>query len=53
MEALFLVNRGRVGIFRVPPDGRALTIAVVGAGTIFGEMPALGEMWIRLGFTQI
>jgi CRP/FNR family transcriptional regulator, cyclic AMP receptor protein len=37
-EALFMLKEGRVRIYRVGPDGREFTIAVVGAGTVFGEM---------------
>jgi CRP-like cAMP-binding protein len=37
-ERLFLLRQGKVRIFRMAPDGREITLAVVGAGTIFGEM---------------
>jgi CRP/FNR family cyclic AMP-dependent transcriptional regulator len=37
-EALFMLKKGRVRIYRVGPDGREFTLAVVGAGTVFGEM---------------
>jgi hypothetical protein len=37
-EALFVVKKGRVRIYRVGPDGREFTLTVVGAGTVFGEM---------------
>lgn len=37
-EALFLLKTGRVRIYRLDPKGNELTLAVVGAGTIFGEM---------------
>jgi CRP/FNR family transcriptional regulator, cyclic AMP receptor protein len=43
IEALFILKRGRVRIFRVSPDGRALTTAIVTPGTIFGEMVLLGQ----------
>ncbi|MGH3451812.1 MAG: Crp/Fnr family transcriptional regulator [Haloechinothrix sp.] len=42
-EALFILKRGRVRIFRVSPDGRALTTAIITPGTIFGEMVPLGQ----------
>jgi CRP-like cAMP-binding protein len=42
-EALFILKRGRVRIFRVSADGRALTTALVSPGTIFGEMVLLGQ----------
>jgi CRP/FNR family cyclic AMP-dependent transcriptional regulator len=43
METLFILKRGRVRIFRVSPDGRALTTAIINPGTIFGEMIILGQ----------
>jgi CRP/FNR family transcriptional regulator, cyclic AMP receptor protein len=43
VEALFILKKGRVRIFRVSPDGRALTTALITPGTIFGEMVLLGQ----------
>jgi len=43
METLFILKQGRVRIFRVSPDGRALTTAILTPGTIFGEMLLLGQ----------
>ncbi len=43
VEALFILKRGRVRIFRVSPDGRALTTAIISPGTIFGEMVIVGQ----------
>ncbi len=37
-EALFMLKRGRVRIYRVGPDGREFTLDVVGPGQVFGEM---------------
>src|SRR5918992_4756877 len=37
-EALFMLKRGRVRIYRVGSDGREFTLTVVGPGTVFGEM---------------
>jgi CRP/FNR family transcriptional regulator, cyclic AMP receptor protein len=42
VEALFIVKRGHVRLFRVLPDGRTVTTAVLGPGTVFGEMHPLG-----------
>jgi CRP-like cAMP-binding protein len=42
-ETLFILKRGRVRIFRVSADGRALTTAIITPGTIFGEMVLLGQ----------
>jgi len=43
METLFILKEGRVRIFRVSADGRALTTAIITPGTIFGEMLLLGQ----------
>ncbi len=43
METLFILKAGRVRIFRVSSDGRALTTAIINPGTIFGEMILLGQ----------
>jgi CRP-like cAMP-binding protein len=37
-EALFLLKRGRVRIYKLDQHGREFTLAVVEAGTMFGEM---------------
>jgi CRP-like cAMP-binding protein len=37
-ERLFILQKGKVRIFRTSPDGRELTLTVVEAGTVFGEM---------------
>ncbi|MDG4536654.1 Crp/Fnr family transcriptional regulator [Streptomyces sp. AV19] len=42
-EVLFILKQGRVRIFRVSADGRALTCAIITPGTIFGEMVLLGQ----------
>jgi CRP-like cAMP-binding protein len=42
-ETLYILKKGRVRIFRVSADGRALTTALVTPGTIFGEMLLLGQ----------
>lgn len=43
IETLFILKAGRVRIFRVSTDGRALTTAIIMPGTIFGEMLLLGQ----------
>ncbi len=43
VEALFILKEGRVRVFRVSADGRALTTAIISPGTIFGEMALLGQ----------
>lgn len=42
-ETLFILKRGRIRVFRVSADGRALTTAIIAPGTIFGEMVLLGQ----------
>lgn len=37
-EALFLLKRGRVRIYKVAPDGREVTHFVAEPGTVFGEL---------------
>ncbi len=43
IETLFILKQGRIRIFRVSPDGRALTTAIIQPGTIFGEMVIVGQ----------
>ncbi len=43
VETLFILKKGRVRIFRVSPEGRALTTALIAPGTVFGEMVLLGQ----------
>ena len=37
-QKLFILQKGKIRIFRMSPDGREFTLAVVEAGTVFGEM---------------
>jgi CRP-like cAMP-binding protein len=43
LENLFILKKGRIRIFRVSMDGRALTTAIIQPGTIFGEMVIVGQ----------
>lgn len=43
VEALFILKRGRVRVFRVTADGRAFTSGIISPGTIFGEIVLLGR----------
>ncbi|MGH3737801.1 MAG: Crp/Fnr family transcriptional regulator [Micromonosporaceae bacterium] len=43
VHTLFILKRGRVRVFRIAGDGRALTTAIITPGTIFGEMVLLGQ----------
>jgi CRP-like cAMP-binding protein len=42
-EVLFILKKGRVKVYQLTPDGRALTLHVYEAGSIFGEMSLLGQ----------
>jgi CRP-like cAMP-binding protein len=42
-ERLFILQKGKVRIFKVIPDGREFTVAVVESGTVFGEMALTGQ----------
>ena len=42
-EVVFLLKHGRVSLFRLTPDGRKLVVAMLDAGTCFGEMGLLGQ----------
>ncbi len=45
-EALFMLKRGRVRIYKVTPEGWEFTLAVVEAGMMFGEMALTAQrMW--------
>lgn len=42
-EVLFLLKEGRVRLYRLSPDGKALTTAMIEPGAVFGEMALLGQ----------
>jgi CRP-like cAMP-binding protein len=42
-EALFILKEGRVRLYHLSEDGKALTTAILDTGTIFGEMALLGQ----------
>jgi len=42
-EVLFMLKEGQVRLYQLSADGKALTTAVLEAGTIFGEMALLGQ----------
>ncbi|WP_448006776.1 Crp/Fnr family transcriptional regulator [Agromyces bauzanensis] len=43
VSALFILKAGRVRIFRVTEDGKALTMAILEPGAVFGEMLLVGQ----------
>lgn len=50
-ETLFVLQEGRVRIYRVSPEGREFTLAVLESGTVFGEM-ALTAQQLRNSYAQ-
>ncbi|MER2598988.1 MAG: Crp/Fnr family transcriptional regulator [Caldilineales bacterium] len=42
-EVLFILESGRVQLYRISPEGKKLVIADLGPGALFGEMPLLGQ----------
>ncbi len=42
-EVLFLLKKGRVRLYHLSEEGKALTTALLDEGTIFGEMALLGQ----------
>jgi len=42
-EVLYIVKQGRVGLVHSTPDGRTITVAVLGPGALFGQMRLLGQ----------
>ncbi len=42
-EVLFILKMGRVRLYHLSADGKALTTAILESGTIFGEMALLGQ----------
>ncbi|MGZ0712760.1 Crp/Fnr family transcriptional regulator (plasmid) [Coraliomargarita sp. W4R53] len=43
VHALFILQSGRVRVFRVTEDGKALTMAILEPGAVFGEMMLVGQ----------
>ena len=43
VEALFILKKGRVRVFRATADGRAFTTGIINPGTIFGEIVLIGQ----------
>ncbi len=42
-ETLFVLQSGRVRLYRAVPEGREFTLGVLEAGTVFGEMTLTGQ----------
>ncbi|MDQ4489263.1 Crp/Fnr family transcriptional regulator [Sinomonas sp. ASV486] len=43
VSALFILKTGRIRVFRVAEDGKALTLAILEPGAVFGEMVLVGQ----------
>lgn len=43
VRSLFILKSGRVRVFRVAEDGKALTLAILEPGSVFGEMVLVGQ----------
>ena len=50
-ETLFVLQSGRVRIYRALPEGREFTLAVLESGTVFGEMALTGQR-LRASYAQ-
>lgn len=50
-ETLFVLQKGKVRIYRATPDGREFTVAVFESGTVFGEMVLTGQR-LRNSYAQ-
>lgn len=42
-EVLFLLKKGRVQLYRMAPNGKKIVVAVLGPGSVFGEMSLVGQ----------
>ena len=42
-EALFIIRKGKVQLYRISPDGRKIVTNTLSPGTIFGEMSLIGQ----------
>ena len=42
-QVLFILKEGRVRLYRLSPEGKALTTAIIEPGAVFGEMALLGQ----------
>jgi CRP/FNR family transcriptional regulator, cyclic AMP receptor protein len=50
-ETLFVLQSGKVRIYRATPEGDEFTVAVIGSGTVFGEMVLTGQR-LRNSYAQ-
>jgi len=50
-DRLYILRRGRVRIYKLSPEGRALTLLILEPSSIFGEM-ALAADWVHDSFAE-
>lgn len=50
-ETHFILQSGKVRIYRATPEGDEFTVAVIGSGTVFGEMVLTGQR-LRNSYAQ-
>lgn len=50
-EALFVLREGRVRLYKLSPEGRALTLALLEPVAMFGEMTLIGQ-WLHDSFAE-
>jgi CRP/FNR family transcriptional regulator, cyclic AMP receptor protein len=50
-ERLYMLRKGRVRIYKLSPEGRALTLLILEPSSLFGEM-ALAEEWVHDSFAE-
>src|SRR5215216_241933 len=50
-DRLLILRRGRVRIYKLSPEGRALTLLILEPASIFGEM-ALTPEWVHDSFAE-
>jgi CRP/FNR family transcriptional regulator, cyclic AMP receptor protein len=50
-ETLFILKKGRVRVYKMAPDGREFTLAILQSGTIFGEMTLTAQR-LRNAYAQ-
>lgn len=50
-DRMYILRRGRVRIYKLSPEGRALTLLILEPASIFGEM-ALAPDWVHDSFAE-
>lgn len=50
-EALFVLREGRIRLYKLSPEGRALTLTLLEPVSLFGEMTLVGQ-WLHDSFAE-